>query len=110
MMEPKLTELKSRLAEIHDLDGAASVLFWDQQTYLPPGGGTARGQQLATLQRLSHEKFTSDEIGRLLADLQAVGESLPYESDDASLLRLVRREYERRCHLPADFVARAAEA
>ena len=31
-------ELKERLAEIADLDGASSLLGWDQQVKMPPGG------------------------------------------------------------------------
>ena len=37
-MEKKLAELKTRLAEINDLNMAASLLGWDQSTYMPPGG------------------------------------------------------------------------
>ena len=56
-MEAKLKELKTRLLEISDLNGAAAVLNWDQSTYMPRGGGPARGRQLATLSRLAHERF-----------------------------------------------------
>ena len=49
-------ELKIHLMEINDLGSAASILHWDQTTYMPPGGAAARGRQLAT-SRLA-EKFT----------------------------------------------------
>ena len=62
----QLTRLKSKLAEICDLKGAASVLGWDQQTYMPPGGASARAEQLATLEKLSHEMFISAEMGERL--------------------------------------------
>ena len=52
--------------EINDLGSAASILHWDQTTYMPPGGAAARGRQLATLSRLAHEKFTDPKIGKLL--------------------------------------------
>ncbi len=61
-----LEQLKNHLAEIDDLKNAAGVLGWDQQTYMPPGGGQARAHALGTLSRLSHEKFASDETARLL--------------------------------------------
>ena len=54
-MEPKLLELKTRLAEVYDLTAAAAVLNWDLETYMPSGGAEARAQQLATLQRLTHD-------------------------------------------------------
>lgn len=104
-MQEKVAELKNRLAEINDLKLAAAVLSWDQSTYMPPGGGEARGHQLATLRRLSHEKFTDPAIGKLLDDLAPYADQLPYDTDDASLLRLTRREYERAIQVPASFVA-----
>jgi carboxypeptidase Taq len=33
-----LDELKARLLEVEDLKAAASLLRWDQMTYMPPGG------------------------------------------------------------------------
>jgi carboxypeptidase Taq len=104
-MEDKLQELKRLLLEANDLDSAASLLYWDQSTYMPPGGAPARARQTAMLDRLSHEKFTDPVIGRLLDELQPYEESLPYESDDASLIRITRRLYEREIRVPADFTA-----
>ncbi len=104
-MAAPLDQLKARLAEVDDLHNAAAVLGWDQATYMPPGGGPARGRQLATLGRLAHEKFVSPAIGRLLDKLQPYQDSLPYDSDDAALLRLTRRDYERSVKVPSPFVA-----
>ena len=104
-MEPKLQELKARLSEIDDLESAGSVLSWDQETYMPPGGAAARARQLGTLARLAHEKLIDPAIGKLLAELRPYEESLPYDSDEAGLIRLTRREYERAVKVPAEFVA-----
>ncbi len=104
-METQLQELKARLIEINDLESAAALLEWDQATYMPPGGATARARQLATLRRLAHEKFTDPAIGRLLAALQAYEESLPYDADAAALIRETRREYEKAIKVPPAFVA-----
>ena len=68
-MDAALTELETRLAEISDLSKAAGVLGWDQRVSMPPLGTEARANQLATLGRLIHEKFTDPEIGRLLDKL-----------------------------------------
>ena len=35
------------------------------------------------------------------------GESLPHDSDDAGLIRVARRDYEKAIKVPADYVARA---
>lgn len=102
-MEEKLQELKRRLIEVNDLNAAAGLLYWDQSTYMPPGGAPARARQTALLERLAHEKFTDPAIGRLLDELQPYEASLPYEADDASLIRVTRRLYEREIRVPADF-------
>jgi carboxypeptidase Taq len=101
----KLQELKTRLLEVDDLNSAAALLSWDQTTYMPPGGATARGRQLATLGRLAHEKFTGAATGKLLDELHSYEASLPYDSDDASLIRVTRRNYEKATRIPADLLA-----
>ncbi len=103
--EPKLLDLKTRLSEVNDIESAASLLYWDQATYMPPGGAAARGRQLATLQQISHSKFTEPVIGQLLEDLRPLEESLPYYSDEASLIRITRRKYETAVRVPAKFMA-----
>jgi carboxypeptidase Taq len=108
-VETKLQELKTRLAEIDDLESAAGVLRWDQNTYMPSGGAPARGRQIATLQRLAHERSTDTALGKLLDDLQPYEERLPYDSDEASLIRIARRDYERAVKVPSTFVAQLAE-
>src|SRR5260221_2255176 len=104
-MEAKLNELKTRLIEINDLDSAAALLQWDQSTYMPTGGAPARGRQMATLARLAQEKFIDPAIGKLLDELQPYEESLPYDSDEASLIRVTRRNYERAIKVPPSFIA-----
>ena len=103
-MEAKLNELKTCLVEVDDLQSAAALLYWDQSTYMPSGGATARARQTATLSRLAHEKFTAPALGKLLDDLQPYEERLPYDSDDASLIRVTRREYERAIKVPPAFM------
>ena len=104
-MEAKFQELKTRLMEVDDLSSAAGLLYWDQSTYMPPGGAAARARQTATLTRLAHEKFTDMGIGKLLDALVPYEESLPYDSDEASLLRVTRRKYERAIKIPSEFQA-----
>lgn len=107
--EQKLSTLKGRLRTVSDLRMAAHVLVWDQSTYLPPGGAEARGRQLATLDSLAHEKFTDPEVGRLLDELTPLEAELPYDSDDASLLRVTRRDFEKATKVPSKFLAKFSE-
>lgn len=102
-------QLTERLREIQDLRAAASVLYWDQSTYMPPKGAPARGRQLATLQRIAHEKFTDPAIGHLLDKAVTENANQPYDSDDAALLRVTQTAYERATKVPAEFTAERAE-
>lgn len=108
-IHPKLDVLKHRLTEINDIDAAASLLYWDQATYMPPGGSAARGRQLATLRQISHQKLTDPEIGQLLEELQSWEADQPYDSDAASLIRVARRRYERAIRVPARFMAQFSQ-
>lgn len=107
-MAEHLDRLKERLKEIRNLNGARAVLSWDRQTQMPPGGTAARAEQLSTLARLSHEMFTSEETKALLDAAAEEGADLPYESDDAALLRVTSRDWEKDHRVPADFVAEVA--
>src|SRR5690242_8178256 len=104
--EAILTDLKRRLAEIYDLNSAGAVLGWDEATYMPAGGAPARGRQSALLRRLAHERFVDSALGRALDRLEPQAEKLA--GVDASLIRVVRREYEKSAKVPAEYVARAS--
>jgi carboxypeptidase Taq len=105
---PALEDLKSRLAQISDLENAAAVLSWDQQTYMPPGGAAGRAEQLGTLAQLSHELFTAAETGTLIERAAAETVAADADSDDAALVRVARRDYDRAVKLPAELVAEMA--
>ncbi len=104
-----LDPLKARLLEIVDLQGAASLLRWDQATYMPPGGAAARGRQTALLSRIAHERFTDPELGRLLDAAERDVAGLPFESDEAALVRVTRRDRDLAVKLPSAFVAELDE-
>lgn len=103
-MDDKLNQLKIRLMEIDDLHKANAVLEWDQATQMPSGGAEARGRHMATLSRLAQERFIDPEIGRLLDAVEPYAANLPYESDDAALIRVTRRDYERATRIPPEFI------
>jgi carboxypeptidase Taq len=104
----KLDQLKTVIGEVSDLNSTASLLGWDQQTYMPIGGGEARGQQLATLGKLAHEKGTSDEVGKLLDDLKQEFAGADSTSDEAAMVRVAARDYEKAVRVPGEFIAEQA--
>ena len=101
-MSGPLQELRARLAEGADLRRAAGVLGWEQRVTMPPRGTEARADQLATLGRIAHERFVDDEVGRLLDAAEPLVESLPYDSDDRSLVRVTRRDWEKARRVPTE--------
>jgi carboxypeptidase Taq len=105
--EQMLMELKQRLREISDLTAAGDVLNWDQATYMPQGGVGGRSRQCAMLYSLAHERAVASALGGLLDTLTHYGESLPHDSDDASLIRVARRDFQKMIKIPPDHVARA---
>jgi carboxypeptidase Taq len=107
-LEERLADLKSRLLEIGDLGYAAAVLDWDQATHMPPGGAQARGRQIGVLNRLAHEKSVDPALGRLLDGLARDAGKLPADGDDASLIRVARRDFEKAIRVPGNYVERAS--
>jgi len=105
-----LEALKERLAPVVDLQRVARVLGWDLQTKMPPAGGGHRAEQLGTLQLLAHERFVDAETGRLLDAAASEVEALDPDSDDAALVRVVRRDYEKAVRVPSELRAEMARA
>jgi carboxypeptidase Taq len=104
-MEPKLQQLKLILNEVFDLMAAYYLMEWDQQTYMPPGAAELRGNQMGTLQSLAHARFTSDEVGRLLEELEPYAAQLDPDSNDARLIRVAARQYMKKTRVPASMMA-----
>jgi carboxypeptidase Taq len=105
-----LEQLKERFAKITDLGRVSRILSWDQQTMMPPAGSDHRADHLATLRRIAHELLRADETGRLLDELRPLEDSLEPDSDDAALIRLARRDYEKAARVPTDLRAEMTRA
>jgi carboxypeptidase Taq len=105
MADPKAAyqELVSLLHSTAVLGSCASVLSWDEQTYLPPAGAELRAEQLAMLAGLTHERATSSRIGELLSELEN-SRLLAEDSDIAVNVRESRRTYDRATKLPRRLV------
>jgi len=95
-----LSTLRGELAQIVDLGVAARVLEWDQLVMMPRGGAETRAEGLATLHRLAHELFVRDEIGELLDRLEPEVADLDPDSDDACLVAVTRRDWEKARRVP----------
>ena len=105
-----LKQLKSTLNRVQDIENAANLLEWDQETYMPSGAAEARAHQVATLRQLAHEQFTSDEVGKLLNAAEDQINGADPLDNDAALVRVSRREYEKARKVPPKLVADLARA
>ncbi|GAB4171410.1 MAG: carboxypeptidase M32 [Calditrichia bacterium] len=101
-MDKTLKQLKEKLGIIKDLQHAAALLDWDQQTYMPPGSIEARSQQLSTLQSMAHDMFIDDSIGEWLDELNNHIDNL--EEDDQALVRVTLREYNQQKRIPSSVI------
>jgi carboxypeptidase Taq len=101
----RFSELLSRLGELQDLDKTAHVLGWDEETKMPPLGAEARAEQRATIARIAHERQTDPSLGELLEQLRPFEESQPYESFEASIVRVARGDFEKASRVPTDLRA-----
>ena len=104
-MSDALASLRRELAQINDLSVAARVLEWDQLVMMPRGGAATRGDHLATVHRLAHELFVRDEIGELLEAASSEVAGLDPDSDDARLVAVTRRDWEKARRIPAELRA-----
>jgi carboxypeptidase Taq len=109
-MTNRVQELRQHLAELVDLRNASHVLGWDQQTMMPPRGAPGRAESLATLERISHELFASEQTGGLLDAARQELNGHDPDSDDARLVDVVRRRGEKARRVPPKLAADLARA
>ena len=103
-----LEHLKRILGEVADLKHAEAVLDWDARVSMPPAGAEARADVSATLTRNSHERFVGDDVGELLGELD--GLDTDPDSDEAALIRVTHRLWERTRRVPSELVGEMARA
>jgi carboxypeptidase Taq len=109
-MTERFEELRRRLGEIHDVEKAAALLSWDEETKMPPSGAEARAEQRATLNRIAHELEVSDELGALLEELRPFEEQHDPASFEASLIRVARRDHAKAVRVPPELRAELTRA
>ena len=109
LVEAALAELKDRLGKLTDLRRTEAVLVWDMTVFMPPGGGPTRAAQLGTIEELIHAHSVDDRLGELFEELESYAASLPYDSDDASLIRVAKRDWSRLRRVPAELAVDIAK-
>lgn len=107
-MPTNYEKLIERVNELDDLNKAAALLSWDREVNMPRAGAPARIAQMTTMSSLIHRMSTADEMGELIENAAAELDGAPYESNQAALIRLLRRNYADARKLPAEYVARSS--
>ena len=97
-------QLIRQARELAILSSCSALLHWDEQTYMPRGGSVHRGEQMAHLAGLHHERATDPRFGELLAIVGGSDLVADPESPPAVNVRELRRNYERKTRLPRNLV------
>ena len=95
-------QLRERLGIVNDLNRTIGLLGWDQRTIMPKKGAAERAQRMATLEKVVHEMAIADEVGEWFAALEEYEQGLPFDSDDASIIRVARRDYQQERLIPTE--------
>ncbi|OWK35971.1 carboxypeptidase M32 [Fimbriiglobus ruber] len=101
-------ELVTRAKDVALVQSCSAVLGWDQQTYMPKAGAALRGDQLALLAAIGHEKATDPRIGELLAVVETSPLVADPESVPAANARELRHAYDRATKIPKRLVEELA--
>jgi carboxypeptidase Taq len=86
------------------LAAAESALAWDERTMLPPEGAPYRTEQLTLLAGILHRRRTDERFGQWLADLAAGPLATERHSTPGTIIRQLKRDYDRRVKLPQSLV------
>ncbi len=97
-------QLIERTREIALLNGTAAMLYWDQQTFMPPKALEFRAEQLSYLGGRSHRLFTASEVGDWLQACEDAGLATGADEAMAANVRGWRRHHDRATRLPAALV------
>ena len=108
-MSAAFDRLTALVSEVVDLRHASSLLGWDERVCMPPGGVAVHGDMVATIQRLAHQKFTSSELGDLIAASGEDFRSLPDDSAPARVLKVTARDHERATRVSSEYVFEHAQ-
>lgn len=84
-------QLAAHFGMLHALGGARSILHWDAAVIMPENAATVRGEHMAALQQVIHEKTVDSRIADWLA--AADEHSAELDSWEQSNLKEMRRQY-----------------
>jgi carboxypeptidase Taq len=99
-----LEELYGNMRELAILRSCGALLDWDERTYMPRAGSEHRGNQMALLSGIAHEKFICPRNGEIIEKLLADGFDLQADDPDAANIREIKRVYDKAVKIPKSLV------
>jgi carboxypeptidase Taq len=106
--EQSYAELIRLSRERSVLASSLSLLQWDAEICMPRGGVTHRGEQMALIAGLVHDRSTDPRIGELLGNVEGTPLLSDGESVEAVNVRELRRDFDRETRLPRRLVEEMA--
>jgi len=101
-------ELENLNREITQLKEIRAIMGWDEACMMPAAAGDRRGEALASLQSVVHERAINPRIGELLE--QAQGSNEPLDDWQRANLREMQRDWIEATAVPSDLVRALAVA
>jgi carboxypeptidase Taq len=102
MRKDPMKRLMDLSRDITRLNHIQAVLGYDQEVLMPPKAAAARGDQMAMISGLVHERIVAPELGRLTNQLWARRDRL--SPADAANVRELRRTHLREKKVPRELV------
>ena len=108
---PELVALRERAAILCDLDRIDALLFWDQNTMMPPHGATRARRPRRDARRPSRTSGSPiPSSARLLDVLEPWAAGEDPDADDVRLIRELRRDFEKAVRVPTSLAAEMSRA
>ena len=101
-----IEDLRDHFTEIKRLSYINSLLGWDQETYMPSGSVEGRAKQNSLIEKLIHQRITSDKTGHLINKAK---EQNNLDVIQKALIRQSEREYLQATKLPEKLVVEISE-
>ena len=98
-----------RMGQVNDLLNAKSILSWDANTMMPPGGAPTRAKQMATLMGLARDLLVSDDTRSLLDRAEAAVAHLPEDGVERTICAQTRAAIDYHLRIPSDLIRKRTE-
>ncbi|QEG34016.1 carboxypeptidase M32 [Bythopirellula goksoeyrii] len=100
----------SHVREAAILESIQELLEWDERTKMPAAGGNYRADQAAYVAGLEHRKQTDPRLGEWLTELAESPLAADQSGDTGTVIRHLRREYDKQTRKPQKLVEELTRA